>query len=343
MSSVTGPSPVICANPDCRVATTGKCVEGRDVSVCPDYGREPDPETQEPDDDTEHVEAGLRLPGADTLDFEGATRVLRGSEACVVAVIGPKDAGKTSLIAGLYDLFQEGPVAGIGFARSETLHAFELACHDARTASRRGQPDMERTGLGEARFYHLHLNDHRSSRNCALLVADRAGEEYRLAADAAPLDASFPEVDRADAVTVLVDGKRLADIRERHNLRSELLMMLRALKDVNAFHKRQHLLLVLTKLDHVLDSPGRERAIADLASLAGAVERVVGGAFASVSTYNVAASPTSKVVPRGTGVGDVLLAWMRPADVTSGRVHPAGMPPRVFSRIEVQVEGHEDG
>jgi len=79
--------------------------------------------------------AGIKLPSADRLSPVGRHQAVCGVViSCVVAIIGPTDAGKTSLIASLYDLLQEGPVAGIGFARSLTLHAFEQACHDARAA-----------------------------------------------------------------------------------------------------------------------------------------------------------------------------------------------------------------
>src|SRR4051812_46965051 len=129
---------VQCANPDCGVAEDGKCVEGFELASCPHYGRaaaERGHQTADPDELEATVAIGL--PGADTLNLDGGSRLLRAGETRIIAVIGPSDAGKTSLIASLYDLFQEGPVAGVEFARSRSLHAFERTCHDARAASRR--------------------------------------------------------------------------------------------------------------------------------------------------------------------------------------------------------------
>jgi hypothetical protein len=335
MNNMADNPEIICANRDCRVSESGRCVEGLELSKCTFYGRAPEP--IETADAVGENEGGLVLSGADTLTPERASGVLRSCEARVIAIIGPKDAGKTSLIASLYDLFQEGPVRGAEFARSETLHAFELACHDARAASRRGEPDMQRTPHGEVRFYHLRLADGPAGPGLALLMADRAGEEYRSAADA-PDTSSFPEVARADTITVLVDGQRLQDTSERHNLRSEIVMMLQALVDGGVVRLGQHLVLVLTKLDVIQSSPNRERAERDFASLRERVQRLFGATFDDTKTCAVAASPKTDAVARGTGVDEILELWTTPAKpgpIILPKVDPSH---RAFSRLTELAE-----
>jgi hypothetical protein len=328
------PGQIICANRDCRIAETGRCVEGLELTACPHYGHEPidegEPSTP---DDAENVVVGLRLPGADTLTLDGASRLLRKTGGCVIAVIGPRGVGKTSLIASLYDLFQKGAVAGVEYARSDTLHAFELACHDARAASRRSEPDMERTPLGEVRFYHLDVAGGLADHGLTLLLGDRAGEEYRLAADDVSDAAPFPEVIRADTVTVLVDGQRLADAGARHNLRNEIIMILQALLDGGAFSGRQRLVLVLTKLDAVQASPHQERALADFASLQARVASVFGHAFGGIETCKVAASPKTGAMRHGTGVAEVLEFWAAPAAPPVAHRPTLPPAPRAFSRL----------
>ena len=149
----------ICANPDCRVVETGRCVEGFELSACSHYGRklEETSETGRGSEKKPSAPSYIVLPGADTLPLAEASSLLRRGDARVIAIIGPRDAGKTSLIASLYELFQEGPVSEIGYAQSQTLHAFERACHDARAASRRTTPHTYRTSRGEVQFYHLDL------------------------------------------------------------------------------------------------------------------------------------------------------------------------------------------
>jgi energy-coupling factor transporter ATP-binding protein EcfA2 len=333
---------IICANRECRVAETGRCVEGFELSACPHYGREADPaepavEEEAPADDG----AGLHLPGADTLTPEVASGVLRRSDARVIAVIGPKGAGKTSLVASLYDLFQEGDVGGAEYARSDTLHAFELACHDARMASRRSEPDMERTPHGEVRFYHLDLAGGPAGGSLSFLLGDRAGEEYRAAADDAGELDPFPEIVRADTVTVLVDGQRLQDSGARHNLRSEVMMILQALQDGGVLGTGQQLLLVLTKLDAVQASPHRDRAQADFEALRAQVERVFGDSFGRVETCQVAASPKTAAVQRGLGVAEVLASWAVPSRRPDSPPTVVPRSARAFGRLTAD-EGELD-
>lgn len=344
MTTMTGGARIVCANRDCRVADTGRCVEGLEPASCPHYGREPAVEDRRPAHaDTDSDVASVRLPGADTLTLHKASQVLRRTGGRIIAVIGPKGAGKTSLIASLYDLFQEGAVAGIEFARSETLHAFELSCHNARAASRRIEPEMARTPLGEVRFYHLHVAGGLAGGGLSLLLGDRAGEEYRLATDDVSEAEPFPEVIRADTLTMLVDGERLADTRSRHNLRSEIVMTLQALLDMGAVTGRQHLVMVLTKLDAVEASPYRERARADFASLDAQVTKIFGHAFDRIERCNVAASPKTGSLPRGTGLAEMLQFWA--AGTTLPRPHRPNLPPsmRAFSRLVVPegIEGND--
>lgn len=342
MNDMATAGEITCANRECRVAETGRCVEGFELDACPHYGRKPDPDEEVADEtEAENDSAGLRLPGADTLTLEGASRILRARDARVIAIIGPKGAGKTSLIASVYDLFQDGPVGDAEYARSETLHAFELACHDARAASRRSEPDMERTPLGEVRFYHLDLVGGPAGDELALLLGDRAGEEYRSSADDASNLPSFPEVSRADTVTVLVDGQRLLDTGARHNLRSEIMLMLQALLDGRALRIGQHLVLVLTKLDAVQASPHRDRAENDFAGLEAQVRRAFGEAFGEIRACMIAASPKSGAVPRGTGIADMLTLWAAPA-VEKPTMPPKSLPPaRAFARLTA-ADGVED-
>jgi hypothetical protein len=328
---------LICANLDCRIAETGKCVEGIETGKCPHFGHAPT-DVSKADSENSETSEGVRLPGADTLVVADAAGLLRAGDTRVIAIIGPSDAGKTSLIASLYDLFQEGPVSEIEYARSHTLHAFELACHDARAASRRNVPHINRTPRGEVRFYHLDLGGGPAGTAITLVMADRAGEEYRGAADDASIVAAFPEVCRADSLTVLVDGERLLDAGARHNLRSEITMILQALVDGGAVQTGQRLALVLTKMDLIQASPNRERTEGDFADLRANIARLFGHAFPIIRAFKVAASPKSDAVQRGAGVPDLLTFWLQPAVPP-----PTSSPARpVFARAIARLRPLEE-
>ena len=325
---------VICANRDCRVAESGKCVEGLELDSCPHYGREPEPIG----DDVGQAETstGIVLSSAQTLSIEDASALLKACDSRVAALVGPRGSGKTSLIAGMYDLFQRGAIEGLEFERSQTLHAFELACHDARAASRRAAPKFERTGRGEVKFYHLQLGGGVAASPVCLALGDRAGEEYAEAADDPASIAEFPEIRRADTISLLVDGERLLSDGDRHNLRGQVILMLQAFVDTGTVNAGQHLGLVLTKLDvlEASDPALKHRSETDFQSLVGRVGDLFAKSFASISSFRVAASPTTDVIPRGTGVPAVLSFWTRPGLMPKAAPPPEPTPSRAFARLQ---------
>jgi energy-coupling factor transporter ATP-binding protein EcfA2 len=337
----------ICSNPQCRIAETGRCVEGLELSSCPNYEAEALDalvgDTSVGDDNAHYeVDQNVVLPSAETLNLEGASAVLRQGKARVVAVLGPSDSGKTSLIASLYDLFQQGPVDGIEFARSRTLHAFEETCHNARAASRRGEPEQNRTPYGDVHFYHIEIGGLSEEGHISLLLGDRAGEEYMAAADNLSVVAGFAEVPRADVLTVLVDGERLVDTKSRHNLRSDIRMVLQAMHDGEALITGIRLALVLTKLDAVSSSEHRERALNDFRVLTEEIQRLFGDTLAEVEPFHVAASPKSPILQRGTGVSSLLKFWLSP---TAAAPIPTPIrldSSRVFSRLVTPDDSLED-
>ncbi len=328
--------PMTCSNPDCRVADTGRCVEGLALTDCSHYGLLPDVMDAAMDGDTEDVqEASIRLPGAGTLTPTEASRVLRAGNARVVAVIGPSDAGKTSLIASLYDLLQEGPVSGLNYARSLTLHAFEQTCHDARAASRRGTPHVNRTPLGEVRFYHLEIGGGLLEERLSLLLGDRAGEDYRSAADDISTVDTFLEVRRADSLTVLIDGQRLLDNGKRHIVRSEIFLMLQALVDGGAVANGQRLAVVLTKQDVVQQSDYRQRAETGFQGILARIESSFGHVFSEIRAFPIAASPKTNEMARGAGVTDLLIFWLESSHPAPAATTEKPVFQRAYARLTV--------
>jgi Double-GTPase 2 len=225
---------------------------------------------------------------------------------------------------------QDGPIAPFAFSGSRTLHAFEKACHDARVASQRGTPHSERTKRGEVRFFHLGLL---ASESLNLLLGDRAGEEYREAGDDTNLAAEFIEVERADVLTLLVDGKRLADDRHRHNAREEILLILQALHDAEIVPAGARLAIVLTKIDVVKTSPHEERVETDLANVVGRLNAHFANSFAKVEVFRVAASPTEPGVDRGAGIPELLRFWLEYALPRAKTDTTQAVPERVIARL----------
>lgn len=324
------PVSVTCSNPDCRVAESGKCVEGVALDKCSHYGQTLVVAAAALSDAAPESTA---LGAGERIDMGGAHEVLRERLSRVVAVLGPSDAGKTSLIACLIGLFQDGTIGQFAFGGSRTLRAFEQVCHDSRAASNREIPSHEHTPRGQLGFFHLAIADVEGRTLTNLLLGDRAGEEYLELADNVSAAKGLAEIVRADNITVLVDGKRLLDISARHNVRSEVTMMLQALWDGDALNDNQRLGLVLTKYDEIQRSPDRDRAMRDFELICKNARELFGGSFLSIDEFRVAASPTSDALPRGHGIAELLTRWMSaPAQRQCVRSAPAPSV-RAFARL----------
>ena len=325
-----------CANPDCKIATGGRCLEGfSDATACPQYGKalvivvsaDPTPIKVTP--------TGVRLPHSQSLSVSEATRILRHGPSSVISLVGPQDSGKTSLIAGMYDLLQRGTVGGYAFAGSSTMHAFERACHDSRRDSQRDVAHMERTEGGQVLFFHLDLVGDSAEKRAALL-GNRAGEEYMDVQNGPDLAKGYPELKRSDILTILVDGAKLLDAGERHQVRAEVRLTLRAFVEVGVATASQRLAVVLTKLDAVRKSEAQTAsALRYFETLLDNLRTEFSGHFADVQAFIVAASPKTTDADRGEGMAALLAYWMaEPRRNTPNSVEPdKAHVERAFGRL----------
>jgi molybdopterin-guanine dinucleotide biosynthesis protein len=307
---------ITCSNPDCRVAQDGRCVEGiSELASCSHYGK---PllivEVTKPEASKAAARPpGIRLPGAEALPAAAAQAILRDRRCNVIALVGPHESGKTSLIGGIYDLLQENKVGSYAFAGSATLHAFERACHDARIASNRDAPHMERTDRGPATYFHLDLADLRREGKQTALFANRDGEAYMDTQVNPDLAVGYPELRRCDTLTLLADGMKLLDDSERHQVLNDVCLTIRAIEEAGQTRKWQQLAIVLTKIDAVRKAENKantERAIRHFERIVADVREEFLHLFADIQSFHVSASPKGEVGERGEGMEDLLTYWM---------------------------------
>lgn len=328
---------LVCANRECRIAEGGKCVEGHDdLAKCPYYGNEPaEDDRDEGDDDQKPVDPfdGVHLPDALPLESGRANRVLAILPSQMIGVIGVHDSGKTSVIAGLFDLFQTGPVAHTTFAGSSTLHGLEIICHDARVASERDEPHSERTKRGEVRFYHFDVL--RDGLLQSVLIADRSGEEYEEVADLTANATAMFELRRADVITVLVDGRRLASPRDRADVMGAIPLIIQGMVENGAFARRPNLAIVLTKDDAVQASPRKDQVQRDFRSIIDGIRDAFAAHFGEFGSFVTSASPKDTNAARGAGLAEMLEFWMKPGAEPQGiRVHHRSG--RVFDGLVIE-------
>lgn len=320
-----------CSNKDCRIAEDGKCVEGLARDVCPNFGHEP--AAVESDGEVDEPET-WSLSAAERLSKKGAAAILRRDTGRVVAIIGPHDAGKTSLIAGLYDLFQDGPINDFQFSGSQTLHAFEISCHDARDASGRTVPHINRTPLGDAEFFHLGIDHMPNGIRVALLIGDRAGEDYLSAANNVQAVCEFFEVKRADTLTFLVDACRLLDPVSRHQARNEVLRTAQAMVDGGATSAKQRVAVVLTKVDEIRGSADEVRVMSDFYNVVAQLRTNFASKFSAIEPFETAALPKKTAAARGTGLSELLNYWLAEQNPFPYVAPNAMREERVFRRLK---------
>lgn len=306
--------PKTCRNEDCNFAVDGKCVEGYPLDECPHLTRM-SVEDIEAVDEPEAARVELKVMALDlgeALNRSQASSLQASRLSRTVGIIGPNDAGKTSLLASVYDLLQEGPVADVGFAGSSTLIGFEKVCHDARVTSRRGAPHMERTSQGaDATFFHLDLCS-AGGEIVSLFIGDRSGEDYLAASDDLSAAGEFFELRRADVVALLVNGEHLASSEHRHEVKAATPQIVDALIEARAFRKGCRLAIVLTKQDAVLASPHSDRVKREFDGMVDGIVARHGDFLGEVDRFVVAASPKdSTSVKRGDGVDRLLSFWLR--------------------------------
>ncbi len=305
-----------CANAECKFDEDGRCVEGLALDECPHVSMldvEAIEEVHEPDFRREEAKV-LPLPLGETLARTDASSLQRRRSSCAVGIVAPNDAGKTSLIASVYDLLQSGPIDGFGFAGSSTLVGFEKVCHNARTSSRRGMPHMERTSAGaDATFFHLDLRP-KEGELVSLFIADRSGEDYLAVADDLGRSSGLFELRRADVLTVLVNGEHLASSAHRHETMAITSQMVGALVEAGAVRGGCRLAVVLTKQDIVLASANSARVSGDFTNLFDGILEDYNAYFGEIESFVIAASPRNIAdVQRGLGVDRLLRFWLRPA------------------------------
>ncbi|WP_232834308.1 TRAFAC clade GTPase domain-containing protein [Rhodoferax ferrireducens] len=279
---------------------------------------------------------GIRLPGAEALSAAAAQLVIRSQPCNVIAIVGPHESGKTSLIGGIYDLLQYSMIGRYAFAGTSTPHAFERACHDSRSASKRGVPHMERTERGDATYFHLDLVRVDRDGKRAALFANRDGEAYIETHTNPDLAKGFVELRRCDTLTVLADGFKLLDDSERHQVASDVRLTLRAFEESGQTRTWQQLAIVLTKIDAVRkDKDNGERAIRDFNRIVEDVREEFARHFMDIRPFQVAASPKDGSAERGEGMADLLAYWMNePGRYRHSQVSHSPQPSaRAFGRL----------
>lgn len=273
-------------------------------------------------------DAGWTLLSGDQSLTEGeANRVAAHHGGVVILVAGCLDAGKTTMLVQLFDQFLRGPFAGLTFAGSETLDAFDARHFGCRYDSGNDKPDTDRTPDTEMRFLHLRLTENGHRR--ALLPTDLRGELFEDLVNGAKVADRIPIAATAAKTVLLVDGATFADLKSRETAETNALLLIGSLASEGGLRHGSPLLIVLSKAD-LLD---HDKALFDWAKacLGRLEDEAKRRGFTNVDHLVLAARPETGGSPQGL---EGLLKWMwepfsevpvrTPAVLPAGRTYLTG-------------------
>ncbi|MCT7947813.1 GTPase domain-containing protein [Shewanella septentrionalis] len=202
-----------------------------------------------------------KLPSSMLLTVADADSFLRWRDATIIAVIGERNGGKTTLLTEIYNQFLRGSYADTSFCHSRTLLGFEEKSFPSRADSRLTRPDTPRTSVQDGlRFFHLAVLDKIDFKRRDLLITERAGETYREVRDNPESAEELLEIRKAAYIVFILDGERVADFRRRAEAFSSVRGMIKSVIETQNIENKIEIQLVTTKCD-LFESDQKHRII----------------------------------------------------------------------------------
>lgn len=272
MSASLVVTPLACQNGDCTLPMGGRCARAAEFADplvdCPELLRQsqaPDPVLVNPAPQPSELLPADAAPWRGRhLDAEEAEQLLQRSPARLIAVLGPYNAGKTSLLASLFLQIANGQYGPLPyrFSSSRTLHGFRELVNRANQWS--GKEDAEivqHTPKEQAEhaghFLHLGLRPGAPSddRHIDVILSDVAGEwvsEWKTRADdESRRRLSF--IGRSDGFVLVVDAAALMGPSGATMDADVGILIRRTVGEMRKVPTTRGLSLVFSKFDRILD------------------------------------------------------------------------------------------
>ena len=253
-----------------------------------------------------------QLPSSELLTVETADEFLRWRAASIIAVVGERNGGKTTLISEIYERFLRGTFAGTCFSGSWSLSGFEMKNFQSRAESGAEHPDTPRTSARDGlRFFHLAVADLENLQSRTdLLISERAGETYREVRDSPSRATEMVELQRATAIAFVVDGERVLNDRKRTEVFASARSIVRALNETGTIKPGARLQFVTTKFD-LLDGDDAVDARAALDNFENQMRALFGRTY-QIEAFRTSARDPSGELPAGTGIAPLFRSWLEP-------------------------------
>lgn len=260
---------------------------------------------------SEHTQRWATLPSSALLSLEDADQFLCWRDAVIIAIVGERNGGKTTLITEIYGSFLRGSFADVSFCHSLSLLGFERKIFQSRAESGALQPDTPRTSAQDGlRFFHLALSNSSNFHRRDLLISERAGEVYREIRDKPDRAAEMIEARKATVIAFIIDGERVAAPRKRAEVFASVRHMVRAFTGVGNIAAQARIQLVATKCD-LLEGESMADARNALLEFERSIASMLAGIFDVEMFLTTARDPTSGTKP-ASGLAPLLRSWLKP-------------------------------
>lgn len=190
------------------------------------------------------IHNGLRL------DIDGLKTLMSEKLTRIIVFAGLPEAGKTTLLNAFYQpLVKKGIIAEYEFKSSLTLVGFERRDALCRMSSGNNEPTFVRTKSGEMDILHLEVCNPNNIINLA--ITDLSGEDFKDMLKSSSFCQEFTLLGRADCFSLLIDGDKITDLKQRQQVKANSLKLLDIFLEEKMLNYSTKIYVIFTKWDIV--------------------------------------------------------------------------------------------
>jgi Double-GTPase 2 len=303
-----------CKQKDCKVSETGICLESLELKDCPHFYL-----ADSSNDRIEGVNESIGLNFGEKItlfagqpfDIKTLSSITHKIECKFIFILGDYDAGKTTLLTTLFELFQKGPLCGdLFFAGSMTQVGFEERCFLSRMESGAWKSETERTKRSEFKFLHLAIKDgnKRSDNISNLVMSDISGEKVDLSRNSKEFMGELAILKYAHRIVFMIDGETLISKKKQSSSIYDSKMFIQMALDAGIFGKDTSLRVVISKWDLLKDNKDFDLNDLLVKPLSKQFKHLLG----VLEFSTIAARPTiaGGEISMGFGLYDVVKDWI---------------------------------
>lgn len=341
-----------CTEEGCQVFVTGRCINDLDLDDCPHYSDD-DEYDDGNDQDNTSVEYGevedsvaednfaddVDVYSGKALSVEQAGRISNRSLTRLVMLAGLPDAGKTTFLLSLIQLFQfNASFSEYLFAGSETLLDYEEKAHPSKIASDLAFAETIRTPVGSPKFLHLKVaNKENVSQKTDLLFTDISGELFITLKNNSSDARNFLLCERADHFAIFFDSEKLTSVKDRANTRASGLGILRSLKEAGTLLPHTRIQVVFSRWDLFSDDDQLVHHEAFIQLLKDDILQQF-GKFFQIDFFEVSARPKDVSLPLGYGIDSIFPVWVSHSILSFNRLDFDGFQSKTNERQFLQFK-----